>query len=150
MQMTRAELSRAWKTNRQALTRLFRLPGAPTFDDAGKIDSDVAEAWRASVQAEREKTVRWRDELDRLKCSLAEIELAKAEGKLVSGDEVARIAQEDAAAIRTAMLGAANALAPQLVGLTDTERVRAIVDDWARSTLQAWHDSLAGDARKGL
>jgi recombinational DNA repair ATPase RecF len=66
----------------------------------------------------------------------------------VLSDEVIRIAQEDAAAIRTAMLGMANALAPQLVGQSSPEAVRAIIDDWARATLQGWHDSLQGQAGK--
>jgi hypothetical protein len=57
-----------------------------------------------------------------------------------------RQAQEDAAAIRTSMLGMPNALAPQLVGLTEVEAVKVILKDWARSTLQGWHDSLQGAA----
>jgi hypothetical protein len=44
------------------------------------------------------------------------------------------------------MLGMANALAPQLVGLKKVGDVRAILNDWARSTLQSWHDAVQGDA----
>jgi hypothetical protein len=92
----------------------------------------------------------WRAELDRLKCSLAEMEVAQKEGDLIPRADVQRQAQEDAAAIKTAMLGMPNALAPQLVGLQTIEAVKAILKDWARSTLQGWHDSLQSDAAEGI
>ncbi len=92
----------------------------------------------------------WKTELDRLKCSLAEMEVAQKEGDLIPRADVQRQAQEDAAAIKTAMLGMPNALAPQLVGLQAIEDVKAILKDWARSTLQGWHDSLQSDAAEGI
>jgi len=92
----------------------------------------------------------WRAELDRLKCKLAEMEVAQKDGDLIPRAEVMRQAQEDAAAIKTAMLGMPNALAPQLVGLQTIEAVKAILKDWARSTLQGWRDSLQSDAAEGM
>ena len=103
--------------------------------------------WRQSRIKKREQMPdggSWRAELDRLKCQLAEMEVAQKEGRLISSDDVLRMAQEDAAAIKTAMLGMPNALAPQLVGLKKIEAVKAILKDWVRSTLQGWHDSLQG------
>ena len=59
-------------------------------------------------------------------------------------------AKADAALIKTSMLGMPNALAPQLVGLKSVKAVQAILKDWARSTLQAWHDAVTGQAGEGL
>jgi hypothetical protein len=107
--------------------------------------------WRLSRMKKKEGATdgsgkNWRSELDRLKCKLAEMEVAQKDGTLIPRADVVRQAQEDAAAIRTAMLGMPNALAPQLVGLTEVEAVKVILKDWARSTLQGWHDSLQGAA----
>jgi hypothetical protein len=147
---TAAELADHWGVHRSTVCRMLRGVGAPPAID-GRYNLAEADEYRAEFKAGGAPDAgNWRAELDRLKCALAELELAKAEGRLVSGDEVARIAQEDAAAIKTAMLGMPNALAPQLVGVVDTERVRAILDDWARTTLQAWHDSLSGGQKEGL
>jgi hypothetical protein len=151
-QVTKSDLARHWGLTRQAVTALFSHEGAPRFSESGKIPLEVAEEYRKARAESRQNPAAgtWRAELDRLKCALAEVELAKTEGKLIASDEVIRIAQEDAAAIRTAMLGMANALAPQLVGQSSPEAVRAILDDWARATLQGWHDSLSGLQKEGL
>jgi hypothetical protein len=88
----------------------------------------------------------WRAELDRLKCKLAEYELAQKEGRTLTRADIEEQAKADAALIKTSMLGMANALAPQLVGLKKVTAVRTILNDWARSTLQSWHDAVQGDA----
>jgi hypothetical protein len=142
MQKTRSELSRRWGVTRQAVSALFLRPGAPSFDADGRIDVEVADAWRDAVREARREAARGREELDRLRCRLLAHEIAMQRGRLVSIEDVERIARADAAIIRASLLAMPDALAPRLTGLTDTEAARGIIDDWARGTLQMWHDSL--------
>jgi hypothetical protein len=76
--------------------------------------------------------------------------LAQKEGRTLTRADIEEQAKADAALIKTSMLGMANALAPQLVGLKKVTAVRTILNDWARSTLQSWHDAVQGDAGKEL
>ena len=92
----------------------------------------------------------WRQELERLKCQLAEMDVEQRKGGLVSKEEVTLAAKEDAAAIKTAMLGMPNALAPQLIGINSKEAIRGILMDWSKTTLAAWHDSLAAPIAKEI
>lgn len=138
---TKADLARAWNINTGLVSRLFALPGAPAFQK-GRIATGTAEAWRATVNATRQADAsekgHWRKELDRLRCVQLSQEIDVDAGKLIPADDVRQVAQADAAMIKTAMLGMANALAPQMLGLATPEQARAILDDWARSTLTAW------------
>ena len=92
----------------------------------------------------------WRRECERLKAALMELELSTAKGNSVPIADVQRTAQEDAAAIKTSMLGMPNALAPQLLGMKTPEAVRSILDDWARSTLAGWAAAARGEIAGAL
>jgi len=84
----------------------------------------------------------WRQELERVKYLSAKLDLEEQQGKLVRAEDVLAANMSDAAAIKTTVLGLANTLAPQLFGLSSIEEIRVILEDWSRTTLQAWHDSL--------
>ncbi len=139
---TKAELAKRWGVTRQAASKLFRHEGAPKFTAAGRIAVDVADAWREVRLAARQEGSLWRAELDRLKCLLLEHELAERQAGLVDRAEVEEVARADAIAIRTALLAMAETLAPNLVGQSSPEAVRAILDRWSRCTLEAWHNSI--------
>jgi hypothetical protein len=117
---------------------------------------DARVEWRKRRAAKREakeasgEPANWRKECERLKAALMELELSTAKGASVPVAEVQRLAQEDAAAIKTSMLGMPNALAPQLLGMKRPEDVRAILDDWARSTLAGWSAAAHGEIAKAI
>jgi hypothetical protein len=138
---TRAGLARRWGWHKTRVTRLFQAEGAPRFTD-GQIEVEEAEAWRDRRLAARAAGGVWRRELDRLRCSLLEIELAERAAGLVDRETVQRIAREDAAAINGSLRAMPDALAGAIVGAVDVEAVRAVLSRWARATLQGWRDSL--------
>ncbi len=140
--MTKSELSRRWGVTRQAVGWLFSREGAPAFDASGRIAVADAEAWRDARRAARQEGGRWRSELDRLKCSLLEHELAERQAGLVDLATVQEVARADASVIKAALLAMADTLSPTLVGQSSPEAVRAILDRWSRCTLEAWHNSI--------
>jgi hypothetical protein len=146
--VTRADLGRRWKMHRVAVGRLFALPGAPEFDATGHMPSAIAEAWLAGQNERGQTMAEIRLRCEAAKANLLEHELSAKRADVVDRAEVLRLAMEDAALIRTSMLGMPNALAPQLVGLTAPEAVRAILADWARSTLAGWAAAAAGEIGK--
>ena len=92
----------------------------------------------------------WRQELERVKYLSAKLDLEEQQGKLVRTSEVLQTAQADASLIKMTMLGAPNVLAPQLLGIKTVNEIQAILNDWFRSALEGWAESLAGEQGKAI
>jgi hypothetical protein len=105
---------------------------------------------KAAADKQESGSTNWRKVCERLKAALLEMQVSRQQDGLVARADIEEQAKADAALIKTSMLGMANALAPQLVGLKKVTAVRTILNDWARSTLQSWHDAVQGDAAGDL
>jgi hypothetical protein len=138
---TQAGLARRWGWHKSRVCRLFQSPGAPRFTD-GQIEVEEAEVWRDRRAAARADGGRWRRELDRLKAVLLQMELTRLQDSLVSRADIKAQAKQDGALILASLKSMPDTLAPQIVGLTNTAAVAAVLKSWARSTLQSWHDTI--------
>ncbi len=139
---TRAELARRWGWHPSRVTRLFQADGAPPFDAAGRIAVKTAEKWRDERIEARAAGGFWRREIYRLQAALLQIELDRVQADLIPVAEVKAQARIDAALINGSLRAFPDAVAPQIVGLTNTAAVAAVLKTWAYNTLQSWHDAV--------
>jgi hypothetical protein len=146
---SRAELARRWGWHPSRVTRLFQSPGAPRCDSAGRIAVKTAEKWRDERLEARAAGGFWRREIYRLQAALLEIQLAETAANLIPRADVLAQAKQDGALIRASLKAMPDTLAPQIVGAVSVHAVQSILNTWARSTLQSWHDAAAGDSAGG-
>jgi hypothetical protein len=139
---TRAELARRWGWHPSRVTRLFQADGAPPFDAAGRIAVKTAEKWRDERLEARAAGGFWRREIYRLQAALLQIELDRVQAGLIPVADVREQAKADAALILASLKAFPDAIAPQIVGLTDTAAVAAVLKTWAYNTLAGWHDTV--------
>jgi hypothetical protein len=138
---TQAGLARRWGWHKSRVCRLFQSPGAPRFTD-GQIEVEEAEVWRDRRATERADGGRWRREIYRLQAALLQIELQRVQADLIPVADVLAQAKIDAALITGSLRAMPDTLAPQIVGAVSVHAVQSILNTWARSTLQSWHDAV--------
>jgi hypothetical protein len=61
---------------------------------------------------------------------------------LIPVADVKAQAKIDAALINGSLRAMPDTLAPQIVGLTNTAAVAAVLKSWAYNTLQSWHNAV--------
>jgi len=154
---TVTSLAARWGVSKQAVSKMFRQPGAPKFSADRTICRTVAEAWRSSRSRARpapadETATLSQAEAKRLqevyRAQLLRIELDRERGDLVPVADVERVAAEDGATIRATLLAMPAALAPALhaAASSGVPAVAALLASWARDTLTAWASGLASPA----
>lgn len=144
MNLTQKQLSRRWNIGASTVSKLLAHPDAPQPGKDGRYNAKDADAYRRARLAMAGRLdgdtsmAEIRRKQEARKLELLDIQVRKARGELIEREEVRQIAMETGAMIRTAMAGMPNALAPQLLGMTEPEAVRSILDDWARTTALGW------------
>ena len=170
LRVRQSELAVMLGVSRQAVSRAFGSQSAPPFDGDGRIDAETALAWYATRGARGARAVAaYRDaqlrgnvvqgksapsapaeippiEVSRRRqayadAQLAELELAKARGMLVSRDDAERAAAEDGAAIRSGLLALPSQIAPALAdaaAVGGATAVAALLDAELRRLLASW------------
>ena len=97
----------------------------------------------ASVQAyaqdrkKKGKGSAWKMRYERARAKLKEIEVAKANGTLLLACEVRRDLMTAFETCRQRILEIPSSLAPSLVGITDPETIRALLESKLRETLES-------------
>jgi len=116
--------SRAGVAQRHAAARGAALAGEEDADGEG--EAELPERLLSSDAKRKAKALADKAETD---AHMAQIELAKALGELLPAAQVERAIAESATALRVALEGLADTLAPQLAATNDEARCRQLVWD---------------------
>lgn len=127
--------SRAGVASRHAEARGTPLHGEEGSEDEG---DDDAEGGSGSVPLSSDAKRKAKALADKAETDarMAQIELAKTLGDLLPATEVERVLSEASTALRVALEGLADTLAPQLAAMTDEGRCRQLVWDEVAHALE--------------
>ena len=163
--MTRGELAEHWGVTKQAVSKMFRKAGAPRFAGDNRIRVDVAEAWREGgqvIQASDDgapaadaplalspdmSVTELRKRQEFYKARLLQSEVKEADGSLVTRSEVVKVAREDGAAIRSALMSMPASIAPEVADAAvsgGSAAVATVLLRWARETLSNFSRGFSG------
>lgn len=166
VKVSKADLSRIWGVSKSAVTQIFRNPQAPLFDEKGKIRLCDANRYYATVSKNAAKRVsgaveqnaedmmsiqeaKRRQAVSEMR--LSQIRVAEAEGRLVSIDEVRRIAASDASIIATTLRGWPTKIAAELTDAAKAGGIIAVgslLDRYVRNVLADWSSGMEAEERQ--